>query len=188
MGKKPGVLPPALVVSLIIIVVSVGVYGAFLGTSLLFGARVSAAETEVNTKKAELKTAQESAADALSFVERIGLVSSLASSHNYWSGLISELAARTDKRVQYLSLRANEKENIVVLEARAADYGAVQRELVSLNDSVNIKQAVAKNIRYNIDPRTQIVTVNFDVRIELEAGVLHSVPPSYELKTVGGAQ
>jgi Tfp pilus assembly protein PilN len=183
-----GGLPPALVVSLIIIIFSVAVYGAFFGISILFNSRTADAQKQVAQKKTELASAETAAADALSFVSRMGSLSSLAANHTYWSGFIADLVARTDKRVQYVSLRGTEKTNTVVLEARASDYAAVERQLVSLNDSPSITKAVSKGIRYNIDPRTQIVTVNFDIQLTLVPGILKTVPTLYQQKSVGGAQ
>ncbi len=178
-------IPRALVISLAIIGLSVVVYLGFFLVSFLFDGQASAVQEKADSEQAELNGLKDQAVEPSSFVERLNNLAKLADKHVYWTGILSDIASRTDKRLQYTSFNGDIKSNTIKLQGRASDLTALERNILSLEQSKNILHVTTSNITYNIDAKTQIVTVNFDLQLELRPGVLTKLPDTIQLKTQG---
>lgn len=176
--------PKALIISLALIGLSVVVYLGFFGVTFLFDGQTADVEAKMAQDEAEMTSLKDKAVVPQSFVERLQNLTSLVSQHVYWSGVLNDIAARTDKHVQYTSFTGDVKQNTLTLQGRAKDLASVERNLVSLTASENVLHANTSNVTYNIDPRTQIVSVTFDLKLELRPGVLTTLPSTIQLKTV----
>lgn len=177
--------PRALIISIAIIALAVVVYFAFFGVTMLFDNERQNVEAQTQDSETQLASLKSKALIPQSFVERLQNLQSLVSNHVYWSGILNEIASKTDKRVQYTSLTGDVKNNTISLQGRASDLAAVERNLVSLTGSQSVLHANTSNITYNIDSRTQIVSVTFDLKLELRPGVLTTLPSTIQLKTQG---
>lgn len=177
--------PKALIVSLAVIALSVVVYLGFFLVTWLFDGQKNQVEAKMQDEETQLAGLKKDALVPTSFVERLQNLTSIASQHVYWSGVLNDIAERTDKHVQYTALAADVKTNVVSLQGRASDLQAVERNLVSITNSPNVLHANTSNVTYTIDARTQIVTVTFDLKLELRSGILTTLPDTIQLKTQG---
>jgi Tfp pilus assembly protein PilN len=177
--------PKALVISLAIIGLSVVVYLGFFLVTFLFDGQVSDVQAKIDQENADLASLKDEAVVPQSFVERLQNLSKLASDHVYLTGILNDIAARTDKHVQYTSFSSDVKTNVVSLQGRASDLAAVERNVVSLTASKNVLHAKTSNVTYAIDSRTQIASVTFDLKLELRSGVFTTLPDTIQLKTEG---
>jgi len=189
-GKKPQKkrnTPAALIVSVIIIIISAGVYLAFFLIGMAYESQAEEVQDEILQKNQELDDLKEEAREAQSFVNRMNNIETIMADHTWYSGLMHEIEQMTDKRIQYLGLSEAE-EGVVSLEGRAQDYAAVERLLVSLNGSELLAHARINSVTYSLDEETEIVTVDFSLTLELERGVLLEEPSEIDLKGAAGEE
>ena len=180
--SKSAVIGVPLIVSLLIIVLSAGVYFAFFFIGGSFQNRAADAQTEVDQARIALGKKQRESAEAQNFIERVNVLEAVAGEHTYWSGVFNDIASKTDKRVQLLSLNASGAEEQVTLEAIAPDYTAVERQLVALNQLDSVQTVSTSDVRYDFDASSGLGTVNFNLIIELVPGSIKEAPSQVELK------
>lgn len=187
-NKRKGVtpaFPPSLMVALVVVVLSVLVYGVFFVITMIFDSRTNAIEDDIQGIRTEISALSDDSREAKSFVDRLDNLTALASQHTYWSGFLKDLADRTDKRVQYLTMRGDEEKNTLSFQGRAADLGSIERELVSVRSSAYVKDVSAENINYTYDPKTKISAVTFTMKFDLDPVALKEVPSQVQLKNTG---
>ncbi|MFC1640484.1 hypothetical protein ACFL2D_00370 [Patescibacteria group bacterium] len=179
---KKSKLPVALIVSMIIIVLAAGVYFAFFLITMLYDSRISEAEDEIAIVETEILLLEDESTEARNFVDRMNSLVTLASEHTYWSGVLTKINDVTDKQVQYNYLRGGVAEGTIIIEARAANLKALERNMVGLNSLEIIKEARTINVIYDFDPETQFVNVQFDLIIDFEPNAFYTVPERFQFQ------